>query len=67
MIKALDRDESAKTSGGKQQTAHGLVGMDSPLALEVGQGDLLELTVLKDGGGREGRGGLLNKCLGHVD
>lgn len=37
---------------------------DSPLALEVGEGNLLELTVLKDGGGREGRGGLLNKCLG---
>lgn len=40
---------------------------DSPLTLEVGEGDLLELTVLKDGGRREGRGGLLNKCLGHVD
>lgn len=40
---------------------------DSPLSLEVGEGDLLELTVLKDGGRREGRSGLLNKCLGHGD
>lgn len=37
---------------------------DSPLALVVGEGDLLELTVLEDGGGREGRSGLLNKGLG---
>lgn len=38
--------------------------VDSPLALVVGEGDLLELAVLEDGGGREGRGSLLNKRLG---
>lgn len=38
-----------------------------PLALVLGERDLLELTVLKDGGGREGRSGLLNKRLGRHD
>lgn len=43
-------------------------GLYLPLALVVREGDLLELAVLEDGGGREAGSGLLNKRLGrHIE
>ncbi|KUI58888.1 hypothetical protein VP1G_11002 [Cytospora mali] len=58
--------EGEDLGGADEGEVHGVEQKDNPVGA-IREGDLLELTVLNDGGGREGRGGLLNESLGgHV-